>query len=333
IAYIYGFPFVLLGYILWWGFRLARATNRWLMDRAPSRLTIRSIVVTQTAPQTVPAPASSDIGIPVTTRTGATEILRFMLRPFRRFMVLWCILMLVTTHATIEWLCVVVVLAHLARQIFIMVRFLVFSPWLGENMGKIGSTLLTPLNNALAALGNVTHDAAPTNQLRNLLNELNIWRTVVDFLKDPYLMSRWTWIMGTVFFAALYLYIAFLFSFAYYGIAQLSGVSYSWPDSFVNSIFFPFFFRDLPRVLGVKLLSGIHCVLLLGVGIGTILNFLRRKLDDIRRAAMDVSNRFTEESIHEKYIILQELFSTSAASAYRVEEGKNTIATSPTPKV
>ena len=91
-------------------------------------------------------------------------------------------------------------------------------------------------------------------------------------------------------------------------------MNYSWPDAFLTSIFFPFFFRDLPRILAVKLLSGIHCLLLLGVGIGTIVNFLRRKLDDIRKAATDVSDRFADQRIHEKYVILAEKFPTTATS-------------------
>jgi hypothetical protein len=31
----------------------------------------------------------------------------FLLRPFQRLMVLWCILLLVTTHVAIAWLCLV----------------------------------------------------------------------------------------------------------------------------------------------------------------------------------------------------------------------------------
>jgi len=115
--------------------------------------------------------------------------------------------------------------------------------------------------------------------------------------------------LGTIFLAGLYAYIAALFSFAYYGIARVSGLSYSWPDALVTSIFFPFFFRDLPKILWIKVLSGIHALLLLGVGVGTIVNFLRRKLDDIRRAATEVSDRFADQIIHEKYLILQEKFS------------------------
>lgn len=241
-------------------------------------------------------------------------------------MLLWCILLIVTTHRAVMWLCLLVVLAQLARQIFLILRLLVFSPKLRESLSKVGAAFITPVDNALAALRNVTRDLAPSNELRNLLNQLNVWRTMLDFLKSPYLLSRWAWILGTMFFAIVYAYISFLFSFAYYGIARVSGVPYSWPDAFVTSIFFPFFFRDLPRTLGIKLLSGIHCVLLLGISLGTIVSFFTRKLDDIRRVATEVSDRFAEETIQENYTILQEMFVPKATPTSASEEAKKEAA-------
>lgn len=223
LAYIYFFPFVLLGYVFYWGFLMLRALNRWFQAQAtPQRG--GSLVVGQNASAIAPAlPASSGSG--VGAKKTAAELLRFLLRPFRRFMLLWCILLLVTTHVAVVWLCLIVVLAHLARQIFVMLKILLFAPWLTENLRKIGPALLTPLNNALGALTAVTRETAPTPELKNLFDQLNIWRKVLAFLKDPYLLSRWAWVLGIVFLASIYIYIAFLFSFAYYGIARVSGIS------------------------------------------------------------------------------------------------------------
>jgi hypothetical protein len=79
----------------------------------------------------------------------------------------------------------------------------------------------------------------------------------------------------------------------------------------VSSVFIPFFVSELPNILAVKLLGGIHCVLVLAVGIGTVVNFLRRKLDAIRRAATDYSDRLADQTIQEKYLILEQKFSTT----------------------
>jgi len=292
--------------------------NRWFKAQATPPQLGSSLIVEQSEPAIAPVLPTNRI---VTKKTTA-ELLRFLLRPFRRFMLLWCILLLVTTHIEIVWLCLIVVLAQLAGQIWIMLKILLFTPWAGESLRKLGPALLTPINNALAALAVVTREAAPTDELKNLWNQLTIWRKVVDFLKTPYLLSRWTWVLGIVFLATVYVYIAILFSFAYYGIARVSGVAYPWPDALVTSMFIPFFISDLPRILAIKLLSGIHCLLVLGVGIGTIVNFLNRRLDAIRRAATDISDRFADESIREKYVILEEKFSPRSTAAPIVENSE-----------
>jgi hypothetical protein len=308
LAYIYFFPFVLLAYAFYWCFVILRAMNRWFKAQATPQPR-SSLVVEKNAPTIAPVlPASS--GSQVGRKKSALELLRFVLRPFRRFMLLWCILLLVTTHVGIVWLCLIVVLVHLARRILLILKILFFSdPWLK----KIGPILPTGLNTALVALAAVTRDAAPTNELKDLWNQLSLWRRMLDFLRDPYLLSRWALVLGVVFFGSIYVYIAVLFSFAYYGIAHVSGVPYSWPDALVTSVFIPLFVSELPKILAAKLLGGIHCLLVVTVGIGTIANFLRRKLDAIRRAATDLSDRFTDQSIQEKYIILEEKFSTTAA--------------------
>jgi hypothetical protein len=321
LGYIYFFPFVLFVYFLRLSFLMLRAMNRWFKAQGTAPQLRESLVVKQNPPATPPVLPSSSRDR-VDARKTAAEILQFLLRPFRRFTLLWCILLVVTTHLAVVWLCLVVVLAQLARQIFIMLQILVFSPWIGDVLKKAGSALLTPINNALAALTAVTREADPTAELRNLFNQLSLWRQILEFLGDPYLLSRWAWVLGTVFSLSVYTYIAALFSFAYYGIARVSAVSYSWPDAFVSSLFIPFFFSDLPKVLAVKVLSGIQCLLVLGVGIGTIVNFLRRRLDAVQRAATELRSRFADQSVREKYIILEEKFSATAVAAPTITDSQ-----------
>jgi hypothetical protein len=95
------------------------------------------------------------------------------------------------------WLCLAVVLLHLARKIFLLLKILLFSdPWLK----KAAEVLASGLNKALATLAVVALDAAPENELQNLWNQLKVWRRVLEFLRDPYLLSRWAWVLGILFF-------------------------------------------------------------------------------------------------------------------------------------
>ena len=45
----------------------------------------------------------------------------------------------------------------------------------------------------------------------------------------------------------MYVYVAFLFSFIYFGVERLSGYSDTWPQLFVTSMFIPFLIGTLPK--------------------------------------------------------------------------------------
>jgi hypothetical protein len=99
---------------------------------------------------------------------------------------------------------------------------------------------------------------------------------------------------------------AFLFSFVYFGIARIGGVAYSWPEAFVTSLFIPFFTGDLPNIIWAKLLGGVHCVLILTLGAGTVFTYIHRRLDSIRTEVAALSGRLAAQSVRERYLILEE---------------------------
>jgi hypothetical protein len=304
LAYIYFFPFVLLAYGFYLSYLALKAVNKWfkkhegLQVGSDAKPDPASLLIDSTVQASEPAESQ-----PVESTRQARQVLGFLLRPFTRFMFLWCFLLLTTTHRKIVWLCLAVVLVHLARKIFFILKVLFFSgPWIA----KVAPALLTGLHTAIGALSAVTSDTAPTNDLKNLWNQLNMWKKILNFLKNPYLLSRWAWLLGIMFLGSLYLYIAVLFSFVYYGIARLHGIPYLWPDALVSSVFIPFFVSDLPKILVMRIVGGLHCLLVLTVGIGTIVNFLRRKLDSLRKAATELSDRLAEASLQQKYLLLEQ---------------------------
>lgn len=315
LLYIYLFPFVLVGFAFYLCFLVLRGVNGWLKAQANLQ-TAGALIDNQNAIAVVAVPAVTSLDGQAKKTTG-TEIMHFLLRPFRRFMFIWCLLLLVTTHVEIMWLCLVVVMVQLGRKIWVILKALLFpKPWLD----KIGPAAVSGLTTALDKLATTTLDAVPSNELQSLWRQLHLWRSILDFLKDSYLLSRWAWLLGSTLLGFIYVYVSVLFSFAYYGIARVNGISYSWPDALVTSLFIPFLLADLPKIFWLRLLGGIHCLLVLAISVGTILNFLRRKLEAVTRAATSFSDRFTDESIHEKYVILEERFSTTAKPATSAEK-------------
>ena len=301
LLYIYFFPFVLIGYALYLCFLVLRAIGRWFSAQRPQQSTSPLVIDQRTTagPALVPVKPSHHR---TDTKPRTLNLPHLLMQPFSRFTLLWCVLLLVTTHRALLWVCLVVVLLHLSRKIFAILKFLFFSDALWD---KVGTVLPAGIYKTLSALDGITRDAAPTPQLKQLWQQLNLYKKVLDFLSDKYLLSRWAWVVGSVVFGLIYLYIALLFSFAYYGISRVAGISYSWPESLVTSVFIPCFIADLPKVLWLRVFGGIHFFLVVAVGVGTTVNFLRRKLENIRKAASNLSTRFADESLQEKIRILK----------------------------
>jgi hypothetical protein len=208
-----------------------------------------------------------------------------------------------------------VVLLHLARKILRLLKITLSSgPWLA----KVGQQLAKTVFGDIASLEAVTAESTPTDELRKLCNQLRVVERAAAFLSDRNLVSSWTWLLAVVFLGVVHIYMAVLFSFVYYAVARVSGVEYSWPEAVVTSLFIPFLIGDLPKIVAAKLLGGIQCTLVVTVGIGTVINYFRRRLDSIRTAAVTVNNLLAAQSIRERYLLLQEKVATIPASKPRL---------------
>ena len=298
LLYIYAFPFVVFWKLLYWFFRALGALNRWF--KAQAYQSADTLVVEQTE---LPAPPSDPATVPA--KPGAEErtkeFLNFSLRPFRRFTFLWCILLLSATHIQIVWVCLAVLMLHLARRIFGLLKvMLFFDPY----MKRAIESIFEVVGNAVDAIDAFTPDTTPSKELKSRWNEVKTWKMITGFLRDEYLVSRWAWVLGAVSFGAIYVYIALLFSFAYFGIARVSGISYPWPDSLVASLFIPLFAKELPKTILLRVLGGIHFSLAVTIGIGTFFGFLQRRLFAIRTAATVMNDKLIDATFQEKFSAL-----------------------------
>jgi hypothetical protein len=298
LLYIYAFPFVLFWKLLYWFFRALGALNRWF--KAQAYQSADTLVVEQ---KEWPAPPSTTTTAPAKPGAKETtkEFLIFLLRPFRRFTFLWCILLLSATHIQIVWVCLVVLMLHLARRIFGLLKvMLFFDPYMKRAIEK----MFDIVGNAVDAVDAFTPGTTPSQELKTRWDEVKTWKIITGFLRDEYLVSRWAWVLGAVSFGAIYVYIALLFSFAYFGIARVSGISYPWTDSLVASLFIPLFARELPKTILFRVLGGIHFSLAVTIGIGTFFGFLHRRLFAIRAAATVVNDKLIDKAFQEKFSIL-----------------------------
>jgi hypothetical protein len=316
ILYIYFFPFVLFWRLFQIFVVVLRLINVWFnaqrgiqpSESATAPTTIHAITTTA---QTQPA---------VTPKPGVKKdkpLWHYLLRPFQKFTFLWCILLLITTHRAILSICLVVVSVQLARKVFFVLKFLYFSDVWWQ---KYRPVMFAGLQKTLDAFDAIAPDVGPSNELKQLIGQLDLWEKILNFLTDSYLMSRWGALIVAAVLGTIYTYFAFLFSFLYHGLVQ-----FAWSDAIVTSAFIPFLITDLPKVAVVRFVGGIHCTLIVAVGVGTIVRFFRRKLDDVRKSAEEMRKRLADQSVREKYLLVREKQSLS--------EQKPAIPPTPQPKV
>jgi hypothetical protein len=310
LLYIYAFPFVLFWKLLRWSFLGFRWLHRWFKAQASLSIDTPLVLEQKESPTNLASSPGKPEEIGGKERTK--EVVDLLLRPFRKFTFLWCILLLDSTHIQIVWACLVVVILHLARKMFgLLSAMLFFDPYLNKAIAR----LFEVIERAANTIDAFTPDTNPSSELKNDLNQINVWLKITDFLRDEYLVSRWAWVLGIISFGLIYVYIALLFSFVYVGIARVSGISYPWASSLVASLFIPLFATELPKTFSLRLVGGIHCVLVLTVGISTFFSFLQRRLFAIRTAATVVNDKLIDEAFQKKVTIVGTKLAESPAKS------------------
>lgn len=304
LAYIYFFPFVLVGYAGYLAVLVLRWINRLFISPNPQQLTDSLTTAKGRAPSTFQGTTATEVKNPAGT-TSRRDVLRYLSRPFRHFAVLWGILLVTSTHLTIVWLCLAVFLVQLVLRIVKTLRLLLFSErWLN----KYGSLMFAGLDKTLNTIDALKPDLTGEKEFEGLTGQLKLWSRILDFLKNEYLVRSWGTISAILIFGGLYVYFSFLFSFAYFGVARVSAYAYSWPESLVTSLFIPAYVSALPNVLALRVLGGTHFFLVVAVGVGTVMNFIKRRLDAVRKAATAYSERLSAENVRGKILVLEARF-------------------------
>ena len=178
LVYIYCFPFVILFYLSKWFLKCFLAVGRWV-NRDYLAVPAEAQQFEEAAPgmgiALVPSTAPAQ---PVETKSSA-RVWSFVLRPLRRFTLLWCILLVSATHRAICWLALIIVIIH--RGVLGLIRIPVLL-----------QTFATPLERAIrqnvnqwvAKLAQVSEDTPASPDMRVLLQTLRFFETGIRAIKN-----------------------------------------------------------------------------------------------------------------------------------------------------
>jgi hypothetical protein len=194
-----------------------------------------------------------------------------------------------------------VVLFVVALRIVTILKLTLFSrSWLE----KIGTALYNQLNVMLNTLATVTPKTEVTKELKDLWQQLGWWQKVARFLGNKYLLSRWASLLVGAFYVCIYLYMAVLFSFVYFGIARISGLSLPWSEAAVDAIFIPVYVTELPKTAFMQVAGGVQWILVVVVGAGTFWNYFQKRLEAVNSAAIEISDTLADERVRARYNLL-----------------------------
>jgi hypothetical protein len=300
-GYIYFFPFVLVTYFFILIFLALKGINAWFSKDQPSVTgpSLSELVVLPTqAPSATIVMAQPSAPAPKKT----PSIFSVVTRPFRHFTLLWCALLLFATHKPVLWLSLAVVLGVLALRITTILKMTLFSrSWLE----KIGAAFYTRLNAMLGILATVSPKTEVSKELKDLWQQLGLWEKAARFLSNRYLLSRWASLLVGAFYICVYLYIALLFSFVYFGIARVSGLNLTWSEAVVNSVFIPAYVTELPKTFFMRFAGGAQWTLIVVVGFGTFWNYFHKRLEAVHTGALEISDVLADEEVRARYKLLE----------------------------
>jgi hypothetical protein len=315
--YIYFFPFVFLFYcalLLFKGIKRGYEVV-WGQDE-PLNISLKQFAVAPQptlvqAPPTKPAVTETPEG---SAPAEKRSLFGIILRPFRKFLLLWCLLLLVASHRGLLLIALIVVLFQLCRLLIQVFALAVISRnWLGELEQRIK-------NYADDLIGKLLLAKEITQDFQKVFLSITALEIGVSLLRSRRRVVQWTMYLGTLFFLAIYTYLALIFSFAYYGVARALNIPYDWTTSIVNSMFMPLTFGSLPSSNWIRALGGVHALAVLALSIGTIFGYIRQKLDSLNDVADELSKRLEQAEVRARVAEMREKFQPTPPPSTAVPE-------------
>jgi hypothetical protein len=240
---------------------------------------------------------------PAKERELALKAGRF-LRPFTQFFLLWSLIVLNTSSPVLTWIALAVITFGAITIIRTLALFLSDSDsWIA----KFRSSFATQVANNIAIVRAYKNslDIKPSRDAANvLLLYENIFRYMSEN-KDR--LIRWTIVASILVTVPLYVYLSFIFTSIYLGIARLSHISWSWTDALTTSIFIPFAFTDLPHNLWIRLIGGCQALLVTVLGYTILFRRMHSSVQQLSQAAGELTGPLSDQTLKEILVIIREL--------------------------
>jgi hypothetical protein len=309
VLYIYFFPFILLYYSAAKSFKILVRSGRFACRFSPSeveeaswkevlRLWIPSAQFA--ALESSKNSATKSIGAkPSIEPTKASskwpeKARRSIARPFVSFTAVWCLLALASTNTWILAVSTIVVSLH-AIRFFVTVALT--AAWLHKRLAGAERRITTYVDRLVQIVLGAPTNIDPAANVIQAVSMLALLRTAAFLLLRRSEITFLAMLLGIFAYIVVYLRLALLFGFIYFGCSKLQHLPFGFVDSMTTALFIPLTFGNIPRNNLLELIGGVQTVFAVVLGFGAIKAYIQRKIDIFKKTATDLWTALNEEAV------------------------------------
>ena len=225
-----------------------------------------------------------------------------ILRPFTQFFLLWSLLLLNTSNVILTWIALAVILFGAVTIIRTLSLFLSDADsWIT----KLKSNFAAQVANNIAIVRSYKNSQDDTKS-RNAANALLLYESTFRYMfenKDRF--ARWTIIASILVTVPLYLYLSFIFTSIYLGVAHLNHISWPWTDALTTSIFIPFAFADLPHNIWIRLIGGCQALIVTVLGYTVLFRRMQSSVQQLSEIAGELSTPLSDQNLKDLLLVIK----------------------------
>ena len=291
LIYVYLWPLVVL----------------WMVVKFTSTKAYRSLKSSRYAqevivPQSTPPQSSVVLGNGNTSQkiNGEAEKpnhwVRFV-RPFGQFFLLWALLLLNTSSVALTWVSLGVILFGTAAVVRTLAAFLADADsWISKLKSNFAEQVATNIR-IIREYQSAQEDTAS----RNAANALLLYEAMFRYISENKgRLARQTLIASVLITIPMYLYVSFMFTTLYLGLARLAHIPWAWTDALTTSIFIPFAYTDLPHNLWIRLIGGCQVMIITVLGYTILFRRMQNSMRRISQAAVELASPLSDETVRAK---------------------------------
>jgi hypothetical protein len=243
-----------------------------------------------------------------TTGHVAVKGILIAVRPFSQFILLWALLLLHTSNVLLTWIALAVITFG---AVAIVRNLSLFLSDAGSWIAKLKGNFVTQVANQVSILKNYKN-SIDTKPSRDAANVLQLYETTFRYMADNKdRLARWTIIASILVTVPLYLYLSFIFTSIYLGVARLNHISWAWNEALTTAIFIPFAFTDLPHNIWIRMIGGCQALTVTILGYTVLFRRMHSSIQQLSQIASELSAPLSEQSVKEIMLAVKALPSGS----------------------